>query len=154
MRFQPKAVLFIAGIVACFLAGCSQFGGSKTPLEQILSNFKDGKQDESVQKFIDSDWHLSPAFSKDSPLNAREADFAKLTAEKQDQTVKGVLEHTNLIRSLAKAVSDKSNSVVKSDPKQAQKGKTMLKELGKKLDQPEGLKIIQLIGQSVGKLGN
>ncbi len=154
MRFQSQAVLCIAGIVACFLAGCSWLGSSKTPLEQILSNFKDGKQDESVQKFIDSDWHLSPAFGKNSPMNAREADFASLTAEKRDQIVKGVLEHTNLIRSLAKAVSDKSNSIVKSDPKQAQKGKAMLKELGKKMDQPEGLKIIQLIGQAVGKLGN
>ena len=154
MRFQPKAVLFIAGIVACFQAGCSRQGSSTTPLEQILTTFKDGNKDDSVQKFIESDWHLSPAFSKDSPLNAREADFAKLTVEKQDQTVKGVLEHTNLIRSLAKAVSDKSNSIVKSDPKQAQKGKTMLKELGKKLDQPEGLKIVQLIGKAVGKLGN
>lgn len=154
MRFQSKAVLCIAGIVACFLAGCNWLGSSKTPLEQILANFKDGKQDESVQKFIDSDWHLTPAFSKDSPLNAREADFASLTAEKRDQLVKGVLEHTNLIRSLAKAVSDKSNSIVKSDPKQAQKGKAMLKELGKKLDQPEGLKLVQSIGQAVGKLGN
>ena len=54
MRFQPKAVLFIAGIVACFQAGCSRLDSSTTPLEQILTNFKEGKQDDSVQKFIDS----------------------------------------------------------------------------------------------------
>ena len=154
MRNQHKAVIFVVGIVACCLVGCSRQDNSKTPFEQILTGFKDGKKDESVQTFIDSDWHVSPAFSANSPMNAKEADFAKLAVEKQSQITGEVLEQTNLIRSLAKGVLDKSNSIAKSDPKQAQKGKAMLKELGKKMDQPEGLMVLQSIGRSYVKLGN
>jgi hypothetical protein len=148
----------LAATLALAIAGCGKkqvaagASGSATPLEQVLASWQQGDQAGAVQRFLKADWKSGPIFAPGSPLNHRESELPGLSPAAQEKLMKEVVAQLSDLKALAKAVRDQGQAAAGTDPAQARLCFIKLNECGAALDQPEGMKIVQLVGRAFRKM--
>jgi hypothetical protein len=120
--------------------------------ERTLTGWQQGNKAEAVQRFIDTDWKGGPAFSPESPLSRRESDLPEMSAGARDKLLKDVMVQLQDLKRLATAVRDQGQAIASTDPELARRYFAKLDEFGAALDQPGGMKIVQLTGQACRKM--
>ncbi len=121
-------------------------------IEQVLASWHQGDQASSVQQFLETDWKTKPAFGPGSPLSHHESDLAGMSATDRDSLLKEVSAQLSDLKALARAVREKGQAAASTDPELARRCFTRLDEFGAVLDQPDRLKLVQLVGQAFRKL--
>ena len=126
-----------------------------TPLEDSLARWRAGDQAGAVQHFMEIDWKQgSPAFAPGSPLSLRESDLPAMSATDRERRVGEAMVQLRDLKQLAAAVREKGTMAAATDPALARRCFAKLEECGTALDQPEALKILQLMAQVVRKMGS
>lgn len=156
--------------MAVTLPGCGKEGGpagkspatnapaqtgilsTKPPLERILAAWQLGDTTKAIQQFLEADLKSRPVFSSGSPLSLRESDLPGMSQTEREKLLAEVHAQVNDLKQLAAAMRDKGQAAARSDPALARRCFTKLDELSAALGQPEGLKIVQLLGQAIRKM--
>ena len=94
-------------------------------------------------------------FASDSTLSLSEGQFVALSnAERQSKSGEMMSQLASL-KQLARAVAQAGRDAAsKGDTAQARKHFTSLKQCGTALDSPDCLRIVQLVGQALKKMGD
>jgi len=159
----PKAVaslvtMALAATLAAALVGCGKqqtpagATGKPAPLDQVLASWQQGDQAGAIQRFLETDWKSSSAIGARSPLSHRESELPGMSAAARDKLAKEVMAQLSDLKALARAVRDQGQAAAGTDPAQARRCFAKLEECGAALDKPEGMKIVQLVGQALRKM--
>lgn len=160
---------FLVATVAVALSGCGKKESSSakpqessqqtqttsanaSPLEQILSVWREGDKAKAIQQFLETDLKSGPLFSSGSALSHRERELPGMSQTERERLLAEVHAQVNELKQLAAAVREKGQAVASTNPALAWRCFAKLDELGAALDQPESLKIVQLVGQAIRKM--
>ena len=105
-----------------------------------------------MRRLMETDWKSGPVFAAGSPLNHREDELPGMTQAARDPLMREVLVQLGELKSLAAEVRSRGRAAVSADPALARRHFAKLDELGAALDQPGGLKIVQMVGQAFRKM--
>lgn len=126
----------------------------KTPLEQALTGWKKGDKTAAIQGFLAIDWKKNEKpFGPESPLNLREKDLSTMSAADRERAMGQVMLQLKDLKQLATAVREKGTAAAATDPELARRCFAKVDECGGALDQPEALKIVQLVSRAIRKAG-
>jgi hypothetical protein len=163
-RFFKQALSTVAVLV--LLAGCSKSNttsprsGTGTGEKQESSALTDcvalwsaGNQEAAIEKFLAIDWNDALLFPSGTPLAYAERDLASLSENQLRQDM-------GEIESIAKALKEMSLRIKQLGEEARAAGnsteaETCFNSLGKcgtALDQPNRLKILQLVGKAIKKM--
>ena len=154
----PFDILLLAALLTVAGAGCgkqntpSGTAARATPLEKAVASWHQGDQAGAVQRFLEIDWKTGAPYSAGSPLRMREKDFPSLSAAESEKLMGQVTAQLKDLKQLATAVRDKGLAATAADRELARRCFGRIDECGAALDQPDGLKIVQLVGQALRKM--
>jgi hypothetical protein len=148
--FRTSAALALIGTG---LMGCTKKSESTPVMQSILTAWQQGDQSAAIRRFVATDWSARPLFANGSTLSLSEAQFQALPAAEQDAKSKDIVAQTSVMRELAKAVVQAGRDAAgKNDVAQARKYFTSVKQYGAALDNPDSLKIVELVGRAIKQL--
>jgi hypothetical protein len=122
-------------------------------LDQAMTLWRAGKQDEAAAKFLAVDFAKRPLFPTGSVLNYTEAQFIalpqaareKMATQMQDdlRTLKEICAHIRDAGETAQTAGDKAKS---------EKCRAQLKACGDAFNQPDSLALLKLVGKALQKM--
>ena len=151
-------ITFLLLTMTLALAACDKINSASgtattlTSLEQSLITWKRGDQDRAVQQFLETKWDSRPIFTAGTPLSYRESELQGMSQTELQNLLGEVMVELSQVKRLAAAVQEKGIAAAKTDPAFAQRCSTQLNQCGKALNRPKAMKIVQLTGQSIGKM--
>ncbi|MBC8126655.1 MAG: protein kinase [Gloeobacteraceae cyanobacterium ES-bin-144] len=115
------------------------------------------KKDEAaaVARFLEANWTVRPLFATDSVLGLTESRFAALSADERASRSARMKSEIDNLRQLGTAVAKSGDLAAENgDVPQAQACFSALKRFGRAMDDPGGLLVVRLLGQSIEKEAN
>ena len=140
--------------VAVALAGCGKREQASV-LSPIVEQWQKGEKAGAISRFVDSDWTARPLFASGTVMSLNEDQFQKLPVTEVSAKMKEVLPEITTLRQIAQGVMEAGKEAAKQgDKAKARKHFTAVKQCGEALDSPETLKLVQLVGQAIGKMAD
>lgn len=145
-------------IVVTLLTGCGREPApTATPvatapsvLQPVLTTWQQGDKPAAVRAFLETDWSARPLFSAGSPLSLSEAAFSRLSEREARTKSEVVLRELDLVKQLAAAVTQAGrDAAAGGNAATARKHFEAVALFGTALDNPDGLRIAQLVGQAL-----
>jgi hypothetical protein len=167
--------IIITGIMASafLLSGCDKKNGSPDNstvqpsaqaattlsslpiLQPALTAYMQGDTKTVVSNFLVVDWSARPLFASGSALNLTENQLHALSEANYHAKSTEVTSQLLSLKALATAVAEAGRDEAKSgDAIQARKDFMSVKQFGTALDNPDHLKIVQLVGQAYKKMSD
>ena len=149
--------------VSLLSAGCHQKtkAPSSSPaagppvVQPVMVAWQQGNRSTAVSSFAQADWRSRPLFETGSTLSLNEEQFMALPEAERKARSEEMLSQLRLLKQLGSAVAQAGRDAAsKGDTVQARKYFTSLKEFGTALNSPDCMRIVQLVGQAIQKMGD
>jgi hypothetical protein len=149
--------------LAILAVGCGQDtppsnatrSGAVPVAQASLTAWQQGDAATAIIEFIEADWSLRPIFASSSVLSLSEPQFIALPAAERQAKSDEIMSQLNSVKKLTAAVAQAGRDAASNgDARHARRCFTSLKQCGMALDSPDCLKIVQLVGQALRKMGD
>jgi len=145
------------------LAGCGKKANAPTAsssspaavAQPALTAWQQGDQSAAISSFVATDWSSRPLFPPNSPLSLSEDQFKALSNGERQSKSAEMMPQVDSLKRLAAAVAQAGREAAsKGDTVLARKHFNSLKQCGAALNSPDGLRLVQLVGQGLQKLAD